>query len=145
MPAISSSAEPIFSANATFEGTELCNPTNSYNPRTINQLQRMQTAHKMLQKYCVKIKQRMTHIMHKYTSIIPLDLYDDNSEIDRRASHGCRREPRILETVITLLFKHQAYCYYYHHVMVLFDQILKYNNGYKYVLSVGLCSCSGCM
>eukprot|EP01083_Nonionella_stella_P269520 912020_1 len=26
MPAISSSAEPIFSANASFEGTELCSP-----------------------------------------------------------------------------------------------------------------------
>eukprot|EP01083_Nonionella_stella_P067621 178990_1 len=144
MPAISSSAEPIFSQQ-TQHWKAQNSAIHQQLQSTINQLQRMQTAHKMLQKHCVKIEQKMKHITHKYTSIIPLDLYDDNSEIDRRASHGCRREPRILETVITLLFKHQAYCYYYHHVMVLFDQILKYNNGYKYVLSVGLCSCSGCM
>eukprot|EP01083_Nonionella_stella_P108894 317011_1 len=75
----------------------------------------------MLQNVSCKIEQKMKHITHKYTSIIPLDLYDDNGEIDRRVSPGWRREPRILETIITLLFKHQEYCYYY--------QILKYNNG----------------
>eukprot|EP01083_Nonionella_stella_P075910 206585_1 len=102
----------------------------------------MQTAHKMLPKYCVKMEQQMKHITQKYTSIIPLDLYDDNGEIDRRASPGWRRDheywklsshyySNIRSIVITLLFKHHEYwkltSHYYHDVMVLFDQILKYN------------------